>query len=160
MGIREEAEAFGITIFSMPHTGLVGAIAAWSWGALRSLKELSLQDQEQFQSALEIIEAWGMVLPHTLNSQGSVVTYSQENVASLRKLFESTRRIAERLAAIEIREFCDTELREIGRLSQIGDMTCETWVLDKLIDHHKQMLAVVLGNSLFDRFVENYDQAM
>jgi hypothetical protein len=166
--LREDIEDIGMRVFG-GSTGTPAAVLAWAMAAFRVLAEVAIS-REQHAVAADILEVWGLTLPHTFwPKDGPPRAYERERIPLVRMLFEKMGDVCKSVGALrgvglaavdEVETFCRAELGELDHLSTIGDITCEVWVFDRLIRHCQQLLGVVLGEKEIAIFARAYDQAM
>ncbi|MEK7637976.1 MAG: hypothetical protein AAB375_00920 [Patescibacteria group bacterium] len=160
--------------------GLRAAMAGWFIGNINVFLQLK-PDMDSFQQKmfLDVIQQWGRALPFSLQSTEQPRIVMPEEAEAIRSLFEKALTTAtvvrifrsvmphqaenrERDEAIisDMRAFCTEKSGEIRQLSRIGVFEVEQWVFEMLCWHLKQLLPVILGDTLMKRFEKAFNQQM
>ena len=176
---KVDSEQISIEMMSEFGTGVVGIVAAWSYITLSIV--FSLRDKLQsveFALAIRAVEQWGMAVPHMLMSN-EMKPWTRSEIPGLRKYFEDTlevivlmeaaeprlvyfheQRDRNRMYLEEARTFCQDQIEEIDRLSEFGDLTCETWVFENFSFHCRRLIEAVLGDELMEQFKKEYKASL
>ena len=136
-------------------------------------------DSYQQKTFLDVIQQWGGALPFSLQSTEQPRIVMPEEAEAIRSLFEKALTTAtvvrifrsvmphqaenrERDEAIisDMRAFCTEKSGEIRQLSRIGVFEVEQWVFEMLCWHLKQLLPVILGDTLMKRLEKAFNQQM
>lgn len=179
MSVKDDAERIGIEVMGKLGVTQFAQVTAWSIAVSDIVAGLRTQmTAEQFELAVVVFERWGMAVPYMMHT-GPPRIWMRSEVPKLKKYFEDTFKTAKRvrrkrhilphvaenverdeLLVKEAEAFCQRTMAEMDRLVTVGDIYCESYVFHNLIEYCKDLLRVVLGDSLIEQFIAEYDTAI